>query len=123
MNKLVYILVIVSIVILAVFNIQAQIIISKSTENKLISYGIDPENFTQVVDSLNTENDYKRLWLINWVGERKIYEAIPKLKLLFHLPNTTRFPQYRSIEQKSKILRAVEELRDTSFQLEFREEL
>ncbi|MFC2094063.1 hypothetical protein ACFLSH_00410 [Bacteroidota bacterium] len=123
MKKSVYILVLVSIVVLGVSNNQAQIIIGKSTENKLISYGIDPENFNQVIDSLETEDDYKRLWLIDWVGQRKIYQAIPNLQLLFYQPNTERFPKYRSMEQRATILKAVIYLEDTTFVEEFKQEL
>lgn len=123
MKKLFYFIVIVIVQIMTLIPILAQEIISTSTENKLISYGIDPENINQVIDSLDTENDSKRWWLIHWVREKKIFEATTKLKLLFQLQNTTRHPNYRSMEQKSVILRAVMELRDTSFQEEFREEI
>ena len=102
---------------------EAQIIKDNSTKNKLISYGIDPENFYQVIDSLNTVNDDKRWWLIHWIGEKRIYSAIPELKLLMQKPNTNRFPRMRNMEQKTIILRTIMDLNDTTFHQEFKDEI
>ncbi len=102
---------------------EAQILKDNSTKNKLISYGIDPENFYQVIDSLNTVNDDKRWWLIHWIGEKRIYSAIPELKLLMQKPNTNRFPRMRNMEQKTIILRTIMDLNDTTFHQEFKDEI
>lgn len=123
MRRLFYFIIIFLLLIISQEICFSQIIVNTQTRDKLISYNIDPNNIEQVIDSLETKNNNKRWWLIHWIGEDTIYEAIPKLKSLFQLPNTTRFPSYRYMEQKSIILRAVMQLNDTTFREEFKQEL
>ncbi len=123
MKILFYLLLIIILSIPFINNLNGQIIRDNSTKNELLGYGIDPENLNQIMDSLNTKDDFKRWWLIHWIGDSKIYEAIPKLKLLFQQPNSIKFLQDRSVGQKAIILRTIMKLQDTTFQQEFREEL
>jgi len=122
MKKINLLITVIIIVTIFTNKVNAQFIIDHSTEIKLKSYGLDPHNYNQVIDSLDTKNEYKRLWLIDWVGEEKLYNAIPKLKSLFY-QNTQEEHISRGMGQKSRILWTITKLEDTAFQQEFRQEL
>jgi len=89
--------------------------------------GIDPDNKQQVLDSLNSSNDYLRYHLYNYCKEAKIVEALPILKSLFYKYPSTQSTgscnPSRGTEDRVQILDAVLAMDGDGFQQEFRLEL
>ncbi|MCO6446187.1 MAG: IPT/TIG domain-containing protein, partial [Ignavibacterium album] len=121
MKGIIYLLIIISVISFECNNVNAQVNINE--RSVLINYGIDPDNYEQVIDSLSSTDYDKRWFLISWIKTAKISAAISELKLLYHRPYSISLPMSRGLEQQSMILKAIIELEDTSFQEEIRQEL